>query len=126
MGIHQAGTSGDTILSYGKIEDATIKKSRKLGDCVLVKEGMRFTNQHGEIVAKLYSYSFRFSGSDVASTGGVGQSYPPLPDGQFTRNVATPPLLPGTKPTPVRRYDEPRFLRTCRKAMRSRRGNSVR
>lgn len=101
---------GDTILSYGKIEDATIKQSRKLGDCVLVKEGMRFTNQRGEIVAKLNSYSFRFKGSDVASNGGVGQSYPLLPEGQFTRNVATPPLLPGTQPTPVRRYDEPRFF----------------
>ena len=110
MGIPRAGASGDTILSYGKIEDATIKKSRKLGDCVLVKEGMRFTNQRGEIVAKLNSYSFRFKGSDVASNGGVGQSYPPMPEGRFTRNVATPPLLPGTQPTPVRRYDEPHFF----------------
>ncbi len=98
---------GDTVFSHGKIEDATIKRSRKLGECVLVKEGMRFTNQRGENVAKLNSYSFRFDGDAVASTGGVGQSYPPLPEGQFTRNIATPPLLPGTQPTPERRYDHP-------------------
>lgn len=101
---------GDMIFSHGALEDATIKRSRKLGECVLVKEGMRFTNQHGELVARLASYSFRFNGSAVQAGGGVGQAYPPLPDGQFTRNVATPPLLPGTKPTPVRRYDEPRFF----------------
>jgi acyl dehydratase len=101
---------GDTILSHGTIEDATIKRSRKLGDCVLVKEGMRFTNQKGEIVAKLSSYSFRFDGAATADRGGVGQSYPPLEEGQFTRNVATPPLLPGTQPTPERRYDAPRFF----------------
>lgn len=101
---------GDTIMSYGWIEDATIKKSRKLGDCVLVREGMRFTNQRGELVAKLSSFSFRFNGGATASAGGVGQSYPPIPDGQFTRNVATPPLLPGTQPTPTRRYDEPRYF----------------
>ena len=46
----------------------------------------------------------------MASNGGVGQSYPPMPEGQFTRNVATAPLLPGTQPTPVRRYDELRFF----------------
>lgn len=101
---------GDTIMSYGWIEGATIKKSRKLGDCVLVKDAMRFTNQRGEIVAKLFSYSFRFNGDTAASSGGVGQSYPPLEEGQFTRNVPTPPLLPGTKPTPVRRYDTPRYF----------------
>jgi hypothetical protein len=33
-----------------------------------------------------------------------------LAPGQFTRNVATPPALPGTFPTPVRRYDTPRFF----------------
>ncbi|HWK68082.1 MAG TPA: MaoC family dehydratase N-terminal domain-containing protein [Rhizobiaceae bacterium] len=97
---------GDTVHSYGKIEDATIKSSRKLGQCVLVKEGMRFTNQRGEIVARLHSYSFRFDGDAVASSGGVGQSYPPLADDQFTRNVATPPLLPGTQPTPSRLYHD--------------------
>src|SRR5690606_25450729 len=81
---------GDTVLSHGTIEDAVVKRSRKLGECVLIKEGMRFTNQRGELVAKLASYSFRFNGAATAASGGVGQSYPPLEEGQFTRNVATP------------------------------------
>ncbi|MEO4001867.1 MaoC family dehydratase N-terminal domain-containing protein [Mesorhizobium sp. CAU 1732] len=101
---------GDVILSHGTIENAVVKHSRKLGECVLIKEGMRFTNQRGELVAKLSSYSFRFDGAATSAKGGVGQSYPPLEKDQFTRNVATPPLLPGTQPTPERRYDTPRFF----------------
>lgn len=105
---------GDLVLSHGTIEDAIVKRSRKLGECVLIKEGMRFTNQRGELVAKLASYSFRFNGAATEAKGGVGQSYPPLEEGQFTRNVATPPLLPGTQPTPERRYAAPRYFEDVR------------
>lgn len=101
---------GDTILSYGKIASATPKLSRKLGECVLVGEEMRYTNQKGKIVAKLSSFSFRFNGADAASGGKVAQNYPPMPEGEFTRNTPTPPALPGTFPTPVRRYDDVRYF----------------
>lgn len=101
---------GDSVYSYGKIADAVPKRSRKLGECVLIAEEMRFTNQTGELVAKLNSYSFRFAAQDVAEAGGIAKAYPPLEPGQFTRNVATPPLLPGTYETPRRRYDPPRYF----------------
>jgi len=97
---------GDIVTSYGVLEKATPKRSRKLGDCVLVSEGMRFTNQRGELVAKLTSMSFRFHGGDAAEGGKVASVYPPMPDGQWTRNVATRPMLPGTYEVPSRRYDE--------------------
>ena len=38
------------------------------------------------------------------------RDYPPLAPGQFTRNIPTPPALPGTFPTPARRYDAPRYF----------------
>ena len=101
---------GDTVLSYGKIAAIEPKKSRKLGDAILVNEEMRFTNQQGEIVARLNSYTFRFDRERVADAGTIAQNYPPLAPGQFTRNVATSPALPGTVPTPVRRYDAPRYF----------------
>lgn len=101
---------GDLVFSYGLIEGATIKNSRKLGACVLIQDGMRFTNQRGDLVAKLTSYSFRFDGSRVADANTIAQSYPPMEEGQFTRNVPTPPLLPGTQPTPQRRYDQTRYF----------------
>ena len=101
---------GDVVLSHGKIAGAEPKKSRKLGDAVLVNEEMRFTNQKGEIVARLNSYTFRFNSRRVADAGTIAQTYPPLAPGQFTRNVATDPALPGTFPTPVRRYDAPRYF----------------
>ena len=101
---------GDKVLSHGKIAAIELKKSRKLGDAVLVNEEMRFTNQKGEIVARLNSYTFRFDADRLADAGTIGEKYPPLAPGQFTRNVATPPALPGTFPTPVRRYDAPRYF----------------
>jgi acyl dehydratase len=101
---------GDTILSYGKVAAIEPKKSRKLGDAVLVNEEMRFTNQRGEVVARLNSYTFRFDARSVADLGTIAQNYPPLAPGQFTRNVATPPALPGTFPSPVRRYDQSRYF----------------
>jgi acyl dehydratase len=100
---------GDTILSHGKIAAVEPKKSRKLGDAVLVNEEMRFTNQRGEAVARLNSYTFRFDARRLVDGNAIAQSYPPLAPGQFTRNVATPPALPGTAPTPERRYDAPRY-----------------
>ena len=101
---------GDTVLSYGKIAGIEPKKSRKLGDAVLVNEEMRFTNQRGEMVARLNSFTFRFDDKRVAEAGTIAQTYPPLEPGQFTRNVATLPALPGTFPTPIRRYDAARFF----------------
>lgn len=101
---------GDTILSHGKVIGAEIKKSRKLGDAVLVNEEMRYTNQRGEQVATLTSFSFRFNNDKAASEGQVASHYPPMEPGQFTRNVATPPRLPGLYPTPVIRYDATRFF----------------
>lgn len=101
---------GDTILSHGKIAGAEPKKSRKLGDAVLVNEEMRFTNQKGEIVARLNSYTFRFDAKRVTDAGTMAQNYPPMQPGQFTRNVPTPPALPGTFPTPIRRRDTPRYF----------------
>ncbi|MGV8951036.1 MAG: FAS1-like dehydratase domain-containing protein [Cypionkella sp.] len=101
---------GDTIHSYGVLEKATPKQSRKLGECVLVTEGMRFTNQRGDLVAKLTSHSFRFHGKQVADAGKIATVYPSMEEGQWTRNIATPPLLPGTKPTPPRRYDPVRYF----------------
>jgi hypothetical protein len=101
---------GDSILSYGKIASATPKVSRKLGECVLVGEEMRYTNQKGKIIARLMSYSFRFNGKEAAEGGKVATSYPPMPEGQFTRNISTPPALPGTFKVPARRYDAPRFF----------------
>lgn len=101
---------GDTVLSHGKIAGIEPKKSRKLGEAALVNEEMRFTNQKGEIVARLNSYTFRFDARRVAEAGTIAESYPPLAPGQFTRNVATPPSLPGTVPVPVRRYDARRYF----------------
>jgi acyl dehydratase len=101
---------GDTVLSHGKIAGIEQKKSRKLGATVLVNEEMCFTNQRGEIVARLNSYTFRFDLRRVADAGSIAQNYPPLAPGQFTRNVSTPPALPGTFPTPARRYDAPRYF----------------
>jgi len=101
---------GDTILSHAKITGAEPKKSRKLGDAVLVNSEMRFTNQREEIVARLNSYTFRFDARRVANAGKIAQIYPPMAPGQFTRNIATPPALPGMSPTPARRYDAPRYF----------------
>jgi acyl dehydratase len=101
---------GDTVLSHGRIAGFELKRSRKLGDTVLVNEEMRFTNQQGEIVARLNSYTFRFDAQRTAAEGTIAQLYPPLASGQFTRNVATAPALPGTFPTPKRRYDSPRYF----------------
>jgi acyl dehydratase len=101
---------GDTILSHGKIAGIEQKKSRKLGHAVLVNEEMRFTNQKEEIVARLNSYTFRFDLRRVADAGTIAQNYPPLAPGQLTRNISTPPALPGTFATPVRRYDAPRYF----------------
>lgn len=101
---------GDTIYSYGYIEGAEPKLSRKLGPCVLVNQGMRYTNQYGELVAKLSSYCFRFRSSDVAASGKVAGSYPQLDEGQFTRNVPTMPLLHGMRPVLEKRYDSRRFF----------------
>lgn len=101
---------GDTVFSYGRIAGATPKRSRKLGDCVLVNEEMRFTNQRGEVVALLNSYSFRFDTEAAKSGGKIASSYPPKAPGQYTRNVMTPPMLPGTYEVPKRRYDANRFF----------------
>jgi acyl dehydratase len=101
---------GDTILSHGKVVGAEIKQSRKLGDAVLVNEEMRYTNQRGERVATLTSYSFRFNNAKAASGGEVASGYPPMEPGQFTRNQATPPRLPGTFPQPEPRYDARRYF----------------
>src|ERR1700689_1042355 len=101
---------GDTVLSRGVIAGFEPKKSRKLGDAVLVNAEMDFTNQKQEIVARLNSYTFRFDAKRVAGAGTIPQSYPPLAPGQFTRNIPTPPALPGTFPTPARRYDAPRYF----------------
>jgi acyl dehydratase len=101
---------GDTILSYGSIAGFEPKKSRKLGDAVLVNSEMRFTNQRDEIVARLNSFTFRFDAARVADAGTIARAYPPLATGQFTRNVPTPPALPGTFATPERRRDTPRFF----------------
>lgn len=105
---------GDTVLSHGKIAGAQLKKSRKLGDAVLVNEEMLFTNQRSEIVARLNSYTFRFDAKRVTESGAIAQNYPPMAPGQFTRNIPTPPLLPGTFPTPSRRYDSPRYFEDIR------------
>ena len=110
---------GDTVFSYGRIAGIDPKKSRKLGDAVLVNEEMRFTNQSGELVARLNSFTFRFDAGRVADAGTIAQTYPPLEPGQYTRNVATPPLLPGTFPTPTRRYDQTALLRRHRRAGRA-------
>ncbi len=64
---------GDTVLSHGKIAGIEPKKSRKLGDAVLVNEEMRFTNQKEEIVARLNSYTFRFDARRVADAGTIAQ-----------------------------------------------------
>jgi len=101
---------GDTVLSRGVIAGFEPKKSRKLGDAVLVNAEMDFTNQKQEIVARLNSYTFRFDAKRVAGAGTIAQSYPPLAPGQFTRNIPTPPALPGTFPTPARRHDAPRYF----------------
>lgn len=101
---------GDTILSYGKLVGATPKTSRSLGEAVLVEAEMRFTNQKGQKVARLNSFCFRFNPGPVTENGGVGDRYPPLAPGQFTRNVPTPPALPGTFPTPARRIDPDRLF----------------
>jgi acyl dehydratase len=101
---------GDTVLSRGVIAGFEPKKSRKLGDAVLVNAEMNFTNQKKEIVARLNSYTFRFDARRVAGAGTIAQSYPPLAPGRFTRNIPTPPALPGTFPTPARRYDVPRYF----------------
>jgi len=105
---------GDTILSHGKIAGFQPKKSRKLGEAVLVNSEMNFTNQKGEIVARLNSYTFRFDAGRVADAGTIAQAYPPFAQGQFTRNIPTPPALPGTFPTPERRRDEPRYFEDIR------------
>ncbi len=101
---------GDTVLSHGKIAGFEAKKSRKLGEAVLVNSEMSFTNQNREIVARLNSYTFRFDARRVADAGTIAQAYPPLAPGQFTRNIPTPSALPGTFPTPARRYDSPRYF----------------
>jgi acyl dehydratase len=101
---------GDTVLSRGIIAGFEPKKSRKLGDAVLVNSEMSFTNQKEETVARLNSYTFRFDAGRVADAGTIAQCYPPLAPGQFTRNIPTPPALPGTFPTPARRYDAPRYF----------------
>jgi acyl dehydratase len=101
---------GDTILSHGKVADAVIKTSRKLGAAVLVNETMRYTNQRGECVAQLSSFSFRFNNQKAATGGELAGHYPPMPEGQHTRNTATGPRLPGTFVVPERRYDAPRFF----------------
>jgi acyl dehydratase len=101
---------GDTIFSHGSVAGFEPKKSRKLGDAVLVNSEMRFTNQRDELVARLHSYTFRFDAARVADAGTIAQAYPPLAPGQFTRNIPTPPALPGTFATPERRRDAPRFF----------------
>lgn len=101
---------GDTILAYGKIAGFEPKKSRKLGDAVLVNSEMDFTNQNGERVARLNSYTFRFAAKRVGDAGTLAQAYPPFAPGQFTRNIPTLPALPGTFPTPERRRDAPRYF----------------
>jgi acyl dehydratase len=101
---------GDTILSHGKIVGAEPKKSRKLGEAVLVNAEMRFTNQNAETVARLNSYTFRFDSRRVAGASTIAQVYPPLAPGQFTRTIPMPPLLPGTFATPRRRYDAARYF----------------
>lgn len=105
---------GDTILSRGKVAGIEPKKSRKLGEAVLVDCEMDFANQNGEAVARLHSYTFRFDQRRVADAGTIAQAYPPLAPGQFTRNVPTPPPLPGTFPAPERRYDAPRYFEDIR------------
>jgi acyl dehydratase len=105
---------GDTVLSHGTIAGFERKKSRKLGEAVLVNSEMSFTNQKNEIVARLNSYIFRFDSGRVADAGTIAQVYPPLAPGQFTRNIPTPPALPGTSPTPERRRDEPRYFEDIR------------
>ena len=52
-----------------------------LGEAVLVSEEMRFTNQRGEVVARLNSYHFRFDGgrgdrTAAASRGPIRHSSP--------------------------------------------------
>jgi acyl dehydratase len=101
---------GDRIFSHGKIAGFQPKKSRKLGDAVLADCEMSFTNQNGEVAARLHSFTFRFDARRVADAGTIAQAYPPLALGQFTRNIPTPPALPGTFPTPARRYDKPRYF----------------
>jgi acyl dehydratase len=101
---------GDIVMSYGKIASATPKRSRKLGECVLVTEEMRFTNQRGEVVARLNSLTFRFDAEAASDAGQIASAYPPMPPGQYTRNVMTAPLLPGTYEPPVPRYDANRFF----------------
>lgn len=101
---------GDTILSHGKVIGAQIKQSRKLGDAVLVNEEMRYTNQRGERVATLTSFTFRFNNTKAASEGQLAGHYPPMEPGQFTRNQATPPRLPGLFPQPDLRRDANRYF----------------
>lgn len=101
---------GDVILSQASLEGAEIKKSKKLGDCVLVREAVRYTNQHGDLVAKLTSYAFRFKVlPDGNAENGVAHSYPPLKEGQRTRNI---PVVhfPGARFSPPRRYDDLLFF----------------
>jgi acyl dehydratase len=105
---------GDTIFSHGVVAGFEPKKSRKLGEAVLVNCEMNFTNQKEEIVARLNSYTFRFDARRVADAGTIAQAYPPLAPGQFTRNIPTPPALPGTFPTPERRRDEPCYFEDIR------------
>jgi acyl dehydratase len=101
---------GDTVFSYGRIAGIEAKKSRKLGDAVLVNEEMRFTNQRGEIVARLNSFTFRFDAGRVADAGTIAQTYPPLEPGQFTRNVATlPEEVPPWELGPLMAFDIGRF-----------------
>lgn len=101
---------GDVVHSYGYIENAVPKSSRKLGACALVTEAMRYTNQRGEVVARLRSLAFRFHSKDVAEAKSIATVYPPMPEGQHTRNIPSPPLLPGTYPTPEREYLENRWF----------------
>ncbi len=101
---------GDTVMSYGKIAGAEAKLSRKLGEAVLVNEEMRFTNQRGEVVARLNSYSFRFIDKVAQAGGKIASVYPPMKPGQYTRNVMTPPMLPGTYEVPPKRYDINRYF----------------
>src|SRR6202167_642317 len=67
---------GDTVLSRGIIAGFEPKKSRKLGDAVLVNSEMSFTNQKEETVARLNSYTFRFDAGRVADAGTITQCYP--------------------------------------------------
>jgi acyl dehydratase len=101
---------GDRVYSYGKIIGVEVKRGRKLGDCALTTEIMRYTNDHNELVATLTLTTFRFRDAAVDEAGGVTRVYPPMEPGQYTRNKYTFPRLPGTVPTPVRRVDSLRYF----------------